>query len=207
MAAGYPIPRRLSRRARFVLGGEADDVGDPPELGAADAGQFLDGLDPFFGDEPVPCLNVDSEQVGRLPAGKRFHNGKYYPTGTPDASKSFRSCPFGLAVDKAFRYGWCMSMTEVPRWTLPERLAKAREHAHLDRDQMARLLGVTERTIRNWENGRIIPKRKDILAYSAATHVPLVWLTGEWTPSGPSGQPPGNMFDTATYTTGLKDAA
>lgn len=117
---------------------------------------------------------------------------------------SFRLCPIGLVTAKAFRYGRGMSTTEVPTWTLPERLAKAREFAHLDRFQMAERLGVTERTIRNWERGRIGPTRANVLAYSAVTHVPFVWLTGEWTPKG---EPPGNMFDTATYRTSFKEAA
>lgn len=85
-----------------------------------------------------------------------------------------------------------MSMTEVPVWTLQERLAKAREHAHLDRFQMADKLGVSERTIRNWERGRIDPSRSAVIAYSAVTRVPVEWFTGEY---------PGEMFTTATYTT------
>jgi len=72
-----------------------------------------------------------------------------------------------------------MNLTEVPTWTLQERLAKAREHAHLDRHQMAARLGVSERTIRNWEGGAVEPTPTIVLAYSAVTHVPLVWLTGE----------------------------
>lgn len=72
-----------------------------------------------------------------------------------------------------------MNLTEVPAWTLQERLTKAREHARLDRHQMAARLGVSERTIRNWELGRIDPTRATVLAYSAVTHVPMVWLTGE----------------------------
>jgi DNA-binding XRE family transcriptional regulator len=40
----------------------------------------------------------------------------------------------------------------VPVWTLGDRLRKAREHAGLTVDEMAEVLEVSDRTVRNYEN-------------------------------------------------------
>lgn len=72
-----------------------------------------------------------------------------------------------------------MTTTEVPTFTLRERLAKAREHAGLTRDQMAERLSVTERTVRNWENGSTKVTTPIVLAYAAVTSVPVWWLDGD----------------------------
>lgn len=68
--------------------------------------------------------------------------------------------------------------TETPTWTLGDRLGKAREHAGLSRADMAARLGVSERTIRNYENETVNVSRLVALAYSAETDVPVEWLMG-----------------------------
>lgn len=72
-----------------------------------------------------------------------------------------------------------MTAIEVPEFTLRERLTKAREHAGLDRQQMAERLSVTERTVRNWEHGSTKVTPAIVLAYAAVTSVPVWWLKGD----------------------------
>lgn len=74
-----------------------------------------------------------------------------------------------------------MSTTEtpVPAWTLGERLTKAREHAGISIDDMAQRLGVSSRTIRNWEGQAVRVTRTTQMAYSIETRVPLDWITGD----------------------------
>ena len=65
---------------------------------------------------------------------------------------------------------------EVPTWTLGERLTKAREHAGISIDEMATRLGVSSKTIRNYENEAVRITRSTAIAYSAETLVPLTWF-------------------------------
>lgn len=79
-------------------------------------------------------------------------------------------------------------------WTLGERLQKAREHAGISRDEMADRLGVSERTIRNYENEAVKVARAVVLAYSSETSVPLGWLTDDArSRCFPLGEPPGQL--------------
>lgn len=68
--------------------------------------------------------------------------------------------------------------TETPRWTLGDRLGKARDHAGISKAEMAERLGVSERTIRNYENESVHVTRLIALAYAAETDVPVDWLMG-----------------------------
>jgi len=67
-------------------------------------------------------------------------------------------------------------VSSPPVWTIGERLEKARTHARIDRDEMADRLGVSERTIRNYENEAVRITRSVIIAYSVETLVPVDWL-------------------------------
>lgn len=72
-----------------------------------------------------------------------------------------------------------MSDILIPEWTLGERLTKARKSAGLDPTDMAERLGVSDRTIRNWEQGVHRPKLGTIRAYAQVTGVALWWLEGD----------------------------
>jgi transcriptional regulator with XRE-family HTH domain len=65
-----------------------------------------------------------------------------------------------------------------PTWRLGERLAKARDHAGISRPEMADRLGVSERTIRNYENETVHVTRLIALGYAAETGVMVEWLMG-----------------------------
>ena len=64
----------------------------------------------------------------------------------------------------------------VPEWTLGDRLRKAREVAHVSTDEMAAVLEVSDRTIRNYESGRTPIKRPSINSWALRTGVPFEWL-------------------------------
>ena len=71
-------------------------------------------------------------------------------------------------------------MPEVPRWTLGDRLAKARRAAGVRATEMAELLEVDPGTVSRWERDAKVPKRGTVIAYAMRCNVPLTWLlTGE----------------------------
>lgn len=67
--------------------------------------------------------------------------------------------------------------TTIPQWTTADRLVKARESAGLKPGDMKARLGVSAKTIWNWEHGRHIP-RTALIAWAQVTNVPLWWLEG-----------------------------
>jgi transcriptional regulator with XRE-family HTH domain len=73
-----------------------------------------------------------------------------------------------------------MSITEtptVPQWTEGDRLRKSREAAGLSQQQLADLIGISRRSIVNYEGGKHDPSRPVVLSWALATGVPLVWLS------------------------------
>lgn len=57
-------------------------------------------------------------------------------------------------------------------------MAKARQAAALDTDDMAAYLGCSERTIRNYERGATHPNRPTLMAWAQRTDVPMWWIDG-----------------------------
>jgi transcriptional regulator with XRE-family HTH domain len=66
----------------------------------------------------------------------------------------------------------------IPTWTRGERMAKARNSAGLDQDQMGELLGVSDKTISSWETEKRQPRNmmKVLKTWAEITDVPLWWL-------------------------------
>jgi transcriptional regulator with XRE-family HTH domain len=64
----------------------------------------------------------------------------------------------------------------TPQWTRGERLRKARTTAGITVEVMARHLGCTERTIRNYELGSTRPNKPTMTVWATLTDVPLWWL-------------------------------
>lgn len=76
-------------------------------------------------------------------------------------------------------------MGAIPRWTVRDRLRKAREHAALQQGELAERIGVGRSTISNYEAGVTEPKRPILLSWAMATGVPLEWLvSGDQKPAG-----------------------
>jgi transcriptional regulator with XRE-family HTH domain len=67
----------------------------------------------------------------------------------------------------------------VPRWTLGDRLRKAREHGEFTQAGLAAEMGISRAAIVSYETGRTLPSRPILLSWSIATGVPLEWLTEE----------------------------
>lgn len=66
-----------------------------------------------------------------------------------------------------------------PRWTLGDRLRKAREHAGLKQTELAQATGISRASIVSYETGRTIPSRPALLSWALATGVSLEWLRDE----------------------------
>jgi transcriptional regulator with XRE-family HTH domain len=78
----------------------------------------------------------------------------------------------------------------IPQWTLSDRLAKARDHARIDQDDLAREMGVSRQSISNWERGYAKPKRPYVWAWADVTGVDRDWLlTGDAPDSEPDQLP------------------
>ncbi len=78
-----------------------------------------------------------------------------------------------------------MATTEwrTPRWTIGDRMAKARRDAGLSQQEMADLLTtpeqpVSKQTVSNWENGKNQPRRlrERLDQWCEITHTPLAWI-------------------------------
>jgi transcriptional regulator with XRE-family HTH domain len=69
------------------------------------------------------------------------------------------------------------SPTVVPVWTLADRLRKARQFSGLTPEELAERIGVTDRTVRNYETGKP-PRAAAVKLWAFATGVPLDWLLG-----------------------------
>ncbi|WP_159233465.1 helix-turn-helix transcriptional regulator [Mycolicibacterium vanbaalenii] len=81
----------------------------------------------------------------------------------------------------------------VPQIEVRHRLRIAREHAGLEQDQLAELIGVSRNTVGNAEKGRVQPRRITINAWALACGVPASWISTGKVGDGPGNGPnPGN---------------
>jgi DNA-binding XRE family transcriptional regulator len=71
-----------------------------------------------------------------------------------------------------------METQTLPRWTISDRLVKARDFAGMTQDDIASALGMSRRTVVRHEHSPT-PPRWFVLAYAEATHVPATWLFDE----------------------------
>ena len=73
-----------------------------------------------------------------------------------------------------------MAATMEPQWTLGDRLTKARQVAHISREEMAAQLGTTKGSVWNWEND--VSRPRDIIdttrRWSDLTGVSIEWILG-----------------------------
>lgn len=65
---------------------------------------------------------------------------------------------------------------EIPEWTLPDRLAKARRHAGLSQEALAQELQVSRKTVLRYEHGEDLPRRMTVLAWAYVCKVNTQWL-------------------------------
>lgn len=67
---------------------------------------------------------------------------------------------------------------EVPQWTLADRLRKARLHAGLEQRKFAEDIGISPRSLTNYELGHSTPGRPVLLSWAMRTGVDMAWLVG-----------------------------
>jgi transcriptional regulator with XRE-family HTH domain len=67
----------------------------------------------------------------------------------------------------------------VPRWSLGDRLRKAREHARLKQTELAQMTGIGRSSIVRYETDQAVPSRPVLLSWAMATGVSLAWLIDE----------------------------
>ena len=69
-------------------------------------------------------------------------------------------------------------------WTLGDRLRKARDAAGLNQDQLADELGISRRSITNYERGQATPIRSILIVWAMRCGVPFEWLADGTHPGG-----------------------
>lgn len=76
----------------------------------------------------------------------------------------------------------------VPPVLMRHRLRIAREHAGLEQEELAELMGVSRKTVGNTEVGRVRPRTITLRAWAFHCGVPLSWIEGgEDMPHPPNG--------------------
>ena len=85
--------------------------------------------------------------------------------------------------------------------TLEERLWYSRERARLTQQEMADLLGISRKTVQNYEAGVGYPKENRLLLWANATDFDYGWLAGDFYDSHP-----GARSATALHPSGTPNA-
>ncbi|MEV4902390.1 helix-turn-helix transcriptional regulator [Citricoccus sp. NPDC055426] len=77
----------------------------------------------------------------------------------------------------------------IPHFDLTDRLRKAREVTGLGQREFAEEIGISLKSVTNYENGHTAPRQIVMKAWALRTGVPLEWLqTGEYPmDNGPGG--------------------
>ena len=74
--------------------------------------------------------------------------------------------------------------SNVPQWTLGDRLGKSLDHAGMGMQEMADYLGVSRNSVSNWVHGRVPPNQRTLLLWSMRTGVDIDWITRGATTTG-----------------------
>lgn len=79
----------------------------------------------------------------------------------------------------------------IPRWTVADRIRKARETMGMGQSDLAAATGISRSTISNYEASATTPRRPQLVVIALATGVPVEWLQhGDMAtprPDGPAG--------------------
>jgi transcriptional regulator with XRE-family HTH domain len=75
----------------------------------------------------------------------------------------------------------------VPEWTMADRLRKARDHAGVKQVDFADQVGISRRSLTNYELGHSTPSKPVLLAWAMRTGVSMEWLITGKTGDGPNG--------------------
>ena len=69
-----------------------------------------------------------------------------------------------------------MTHPDTLKWTLGERLAKARRLRQWSQQELADKLGIGRRSIVRYEDDQAVPSMAILIAWATVTDVPLQWL-------------------------------
>ena len=72
----------------------------------------------------------------------------------------------------------------VPRWTVADRVRKAREYAGFKQSELSAQLGMARTSLARVEQGKAEPRRTTLIGIAFATGVALEWLENGDTPAG-----------------------
>lgn len=70
-----------------------------------------------------------------------------------------------------------MTTATIPKWTLADRLLKARRHANLSQGDLAEYLGLSKRAISSFETGTRSPRIGYLRLWAERCGIELEWLT------------------------------
>lgn len=86
-----------------------------------------------------------------------------------------------------------MTPSNIPTWSIADRIRKAREHAGLDQTELADRTNIARSTISNYERGTTRPSKVYVKTIALATGVDPEWI---WSGNGPSdvGEPPTKWY-------------
>lgn len=69
-----------------------------------------------------------------------------------------------------------MTVTQIPQWTLGDRIRKAREAAGLEQTDLADALYMSRAAVSAWENGHTKPNTRKLVVIADVCGVPASWL-------------------------------
>ncbi|WP_442961620.1 helix-turn-helix domain-containing protein [Pseudoclavibacter sp. 13-3] len=75
----------------------------------------------------------------------------------------------------------------VPKWTLADRLKKARESSALDQGDLAARMELSRNAVSDAERGKSTPRKATIAAWALATGVDRTWLETGIAPTNDGG--------------------
>jgi transcriptional regulator with XRE-family HTH domain len=69
-----------------------------------------------------------------------------------------------------------MTITQIPQWTLGDRIRKAREVAGLEQQDLADALYMSRAAVSSWENSHSQPAPRKLAVIASVTGVSASWL-------------------------------
>ena len=92
-----------------------------------------------------------------------------------------------------------MTVTAIPKWTLGDRIRKAREHAGLEQADLANALYMSRAAISAWENGHTTPAPRKVEVIARVCGVPASWLVTGGDDSTVTEEVPGRQSDQLAF--------
>ena len=95
----------------------------------------------------------------------------------------------------------------IPQWTLADRMEKARKDAGLSTQEIADAIGISRKSVWNYEHGTTKPLRPILAAWAEVTGTYVEWLTGGDSPDFPQPAATGAPQRNRTHGTATRRAS